>query len=317
MPQARSARRSKSRDRGRLDADERVRRAREAQEAATLVARQAVERATVRRDAVWRQAAEQNRRRSLTVLGAPFLPGVVLAVLGVFALALLVVGLVLLAGWAVVAVAAFRRAHSGEGVRLTGVNPDEAVERGALGALAAERLADVTESLCAALGLSPPELVVLVDPAPNAISAGSGEASRLVVTTGLVSSLERIELEAVLAHELAHHKRADTLSGGLSAALLRGGQIPGTARLASWLEGRDRELSADLAAVQVTRYPPGLVSALEKARSATTRSPATAVAAPVLAETASLWWVPLDEHAEGAREGAFGLDERLELLAEL
>ncbi len=316
MPQARSARRSRSRDRGRPDADERVRRAREAQEAAALVARQAVERATVRRDAVWRQAAEQNRRRSLAVLGAPLLPGLVLAALGVLALALLVVGLVLLVGWAVVAVVAWRWARSGDGVRLTGMSPDEAVERGALDAVAAERVADVTESLCAVLGLAPPELVILVDPAPNAISAGSGEASRLVVTTGLVSSLDRIELEAVLAHELAHHKRLDTLSGGLSAALLRGGQIPGTARLARWLEGRDRELSADLAAVQVTQYPPGLVSALGKARTATTRSPATAVPAPVLAGTAPQWWAPLDG-PEDAREGAFGLEERLELLVEL
>ena len=304
---------------------ERARRAREAQEAALQVSREVLDHAAARRDEAWRDAAAGNRRRSLVVVASPFLPGLVLALLGLVSLVLLIVGLVLLAGWAVVAGMSWRAAVAGSGRRLGGLSPDEAAREGLVPELAAERLKDLTESLCFALGLPVPALRILVDSVPNAISTGgTPERARLTLTSGLLAGLDRIELEGVLAHELAHLKRLDTLPAGLSGALLRGGHLPfpGAGRVAVFLEGRDRELEADLAAVSVTRFPPGLLAALERIAKAPSVVPES-VGTGLLAETGSQWLAPLagptvapaGQHA--AAEGTFGLGERLDVLREL
>src|SRR5205814_7501243 len=67
-------------------------------------------------------------------------------------------------------------------------------------------------SLCPAAGLPKPALVVLDDPAPNALACGRRPRdAALVVTQGLLDKLSRIELEGVLAHELSHVKALDIL----------------------------------------------------------------------------------------------------------
>ncbi|MGH9299806.1 MAG: hypothetical protein ACRDZT_07795, partial [Acidimicrobiales bacterium] len=146
--------------------------------------------------------------------------------------------------------------------------------------------------------------------------------------------LDRIELEGVLAHELTHVKRLDTLSGGLATALLHGGNLPFKAakRLARWLEGADREVRADLGGVQATRYPPGLISALEVVTSSSVRP--ACVSERVLTETSSQWLVVPETRSDelsGRGDGAdvtlrerrepcevtFGPRERLDVLREL
>lgn len=319
-----------------------MRRSIQAQEEAAQTSREVLQRVASRRDEAWRQAAADSRRRALLLVALPLLVGVVVALLGLVLLPLAIVGLLLLIGWGVVASLAWRSALTGPGTRLGGMKLDEAVRRGLLPALAAERYADVAESLCAALGLALPELRVLDDPAANAITAGGRpDRVQLVLTTGLLAKLDRIELEGVLAHELVHVKRLDTLSGGLSASLLRGGRlaVPGAGRLARWLEGEDRELEADLAAVQVTRYPPGLIGALATAagleepsvavdgipEGTSAAAPVLSVAPGILADTRSQWLVPFEMPGQEIRgdspkhpgEGAFTAAERLAVLREL
>ncbi len=296
--------------------DDRSRRAEQAQAEALASSRQVLAEVAARRDEAWRRAAESARRRALTVLAAPFGLGLLLLLLGLVALPLLAVGGVLLVLWAAVAFWAWRAATSGPAHRLGGISVAEAVAAGLLPEVAAERYRDVAQSLCDALGLELPGLYVLVDPAVNSIASGHGSSARLYLTTGLLSVLERIELEGVVAHELSHLKRLDTLTAGLSVVLLRGGRLPlpGARAAAAYLEGEDRELAADLAAVQVTRYPPGLSQALAQAGAPAEAAPAAAVRPAVLAETASQWLVtPRDD----LRLGAFGPAERLAVLEEL
>jgi Zn-dependent protease with chaperone function len=304
-----------------------MRRSREAQQAAVRASREVLDRAATRRDDAWRRAADDNRRRALTVAAVPFVIGFGVALVGIVVLPLLIVGLVLIIGWALIAAASWRSAVIGAGARIGGITASEAVDAGVLQGLAAERYQDVAESLCAALGLPVPRLLVLVDAAPNAMVSGvRPDEVRLLATSGLLSMVERIELEGVLAHELAHVKRLDTLSGGLSVALLHGGRLglPGSARLASWLEGPNRELEADLATVRVTRYPPGLINALAGIDEAPSSVPSASVQTGLLADTASQWIVPLAElqpsrsrATSPADEGVFGITERLEVLREL
>jgi heat shock protein HtpX len=70
----------------------------------------------------------------------------------------------------------------------------------------------VLENVSIAAGLPvTPELRVVEDPAPNAFAAGlRPERSYVGVTTGLLETMPKRELEAVLAHEVAHIRNRDT-----------------------------------------------------------------------------------------------------------
>ncbi len=127
------------------------------------------------------------------------------------------------------------------------------------------------------------------------------------------------KLEAVLAHELAHLKLGDTVSGSIAVLGFDplGRHVPIFARIADKIAGTEREALADLAAVGVTRYPPGLISALEKIAAAPTRKPA-GLPRGVAESTARLWLAPFDPVAdEPERCGALDLSERIDVLREL
>lgn len=166
-------------------------------------------------------------------------------------------------------------------------------------------LVNTVEGLAIAAGLPVPKAYVIDDPAPNAFATGRDpEHAAIAVTSGLVSMMDRQELEGVIAHELAHVANRDTLVQTLAAVLAgtitlasewmlrsfwwgggrrrnssNGGQFqavlvlvaialaifaPVAAALIQMAVSRNREYLADANAALFTRYPPGLASALRK-----------------------------------------------------
>jgi heat shock protein HtpX len=200
-----------------------------------------------------------NHRRAVLLAALPafvvFAAGVAIAGVLVSVVVGVVVGAVIgvaagLASWWGATAAAVRLT----GARLAGVDEQP-------------RVHNLIDGLCAASGIPKPTLRVVDDEAPNALAVGlHPRRATIVVTTGLVSSLAPIELEAVLAHELSHVKVHDILPGTVAVTSLGAVAVlfPPAARLPFWGAGDQREPLADLAAVALTRYPPGLISALEK-----------------------------------------------------
>jgi Zn-dependent protease with chaperone function len=127
------------------------------------------------------------------------------------------------------------------------------------------RVFNLVEGLCATMGLAFPDLQLLDDPVPDALALGlRPDRAVLVLTTGLLDSLDPVELEGVLAHELTHIKRGDTAPATIAAAALLpvARIVPGASGLVHRWAGPGREFETDRLAVGVTRYPPGLRQAL-------------------------------------------------------
>jgi heat shock protein HtpX len=81
------------------------------------------------------------------------------------------------------------------------------------------RLQPMLERLCAMADVPVPRLAVMPTGAPNAFSAGRNARNAIVIVTrGLVDRLDEAELEAVLAHELAHIANRDAIVMTMSAA---------------------------------------------------------------------------------------------------
>ena len=164
-------------------------------------------------------------------------------------------------------------------------------------------LVNTVEGLAIAAGVPAPKIYVTEDTAPNAFATGRNpEHSSIVVTTGLIQKLNRMELEGVIAHEMSHIQNRDikimmltTVIVGIvmlrSYAMVRsfiygghgrgggrdkGGGIliavaflflilsPIIAKLMQLAISRKREFLADANGAMLTRYPPGLASALAK-----------------------------------------------------
>jgi len=161
----------------------------------------------------------------------------------------------------------------------------------------------VVENLSIASGLPKPKAYVIDDTAPNAFATGRDPDHAVICATrGLLDKLTRTELEGVIAHELSHIKHYDIRLAGIVTVLVgliallgdwflraswrgkrssnnKSSQIdaifmvlgllfailaPVIAKLIQLAISRRREFMADAGAINMTRQPQGLISALEK-----------------------------------------------------
>ncbi|HOD32551.1 MAG TPA: M48 family metalloprotease, partial [Holophaga sp.] len=82
----------------------------------------------------------------------------------------------------------------------------------------APELHTIVANLAERAGLPMPRVAVIPDDTPNAFATGRNPDHAVVaVTEGILRTLNRGELEGVLAHELAHVKNRDILVGSLAA----------------------------------------------------------------------------------------------------
>ncbi len=97
-------------------------------------------------------------------------------------------------------------------MRMTGARPVTPEE--------APQLHEIVTELAARAGLPMPTVCLVDDPSPNAFATGRDpQHSVMAVTTGMLSVVDRDQLEAIIGHELAHIKHGDMLLSAIVAAL--------------------------------------------------------------------------------------------------
>ena len=104
----------------------------------------------------------------------------------------------------------------------TSARPIEEVAAGAADAdkLKLRQLENIVDEMAIAAGLPRPRVYVVPDSDPNAFATGRGpEHSSIAVTRGLLDTLDREELQGVVAHELSHVKNLDIRVMTVVAAL--------------------------------------------------------------------------------------------------
>jgi heat shock protein HtpX len=247
---------------------------------------------------VYEQIASNRRRTWLLIAGAGVLLGAVGYALGLWAgsgpVGLVVASVIAL----VMAVGSYR---FGDRVVLASARAKEVTPQ------EQPRLHNIVEGLSIAAGIPKPRVYLVPEAAPNAFATGRDpEHASIAVTEGLLQSLNRVELEGVVGHELAHVVDRDILVGTVVATLAgavillseffmrswwwggfrgrRGGDrggggaeaiifaiglvllvlAPIFAQVIRFSVSRQREYLADAQGALLTRYPPGLASALRK-----------------------------------------------------
>ena len=162
------------------------------------------------------------------------------------------------------------------------------------------RLYNIVENLSITTGLPMPKVYIIQDKAPNAFATGRDPKHAVVAaTTGLMDIMNDKELTAVMAHEMSHVKNYDIrvsmivfgltcVVGLISDIAFRmmfygnrrrdneGSPVgyvliviaailsPVLAAVAQMAVSRQREYLADASAVNITRYPEGMIDALKK-----------------------------------------------------
>lgn len=162
------------------------------------------------------------------------------------------------------------------------------------------RFYNIVENLSITTGLPMPKVYIIDDKAPNAFATGRDPKHAIVAaTTGLLDIMDDKEVTAVMAHEMSHVKNYDIRVSmivfgltcviglisdlafrmmfygnrrrdnegspvGFVLVLVAAVLSPIFASIAQMAVSRQREYLADASAVQITRYPEGMISALKK-----------------------------------------------------
>jgi heat shock protein HtpX len=107
-------------------------------------------------------------------------------------------------------------------------------------AQSAPQLYGIVEELARRGGLPTPKVYLIDEPHPNAFATGRNPQNAAVAaTTGLLAILDREEVAAVMAHELAHVKNRDTLVMTMTATIA--GAISMLANFGLFFGGGDRD----------------------------------------------------------------------------
>jgi heat shock protein HtpX len=102
----------------------------------------------------------------------------------------------------------------------------------------APRLHNLVEGLAIAAGLPKPRVWIVPEAAPNAYATGRDpEHSHIAVTQGLLEGMNRVELEGVLGHEMAHIQDRDILVGTVVATLVGAAVLLAEFFMRSWWWG--------------------------------------------------------------------------------
>ena len=84
-----------------------------------------------------------------------------------------------------------------------------------------KQLLDVVDEMSIASGMPKPQVFIVPDPDPNAFATGKDpENSAIAVTQGLLDSLNRDELQGVIAHEMSHIRNYDVRLMTVIAAMI-------------------------------------------------------------------------------------------------
>lgn len=111
-------------------------------------------------------------------------------------------------------------------------------------------LRSTTDRLAAQLGVPAPRLYLVDDGFPRAFAVGRGpRGATIAVSTGLVAALHGRELEAVLAHELAHIRSRDVLAQ--TFAVVVASTLVEVSRVGGWLSRALLHVTAPLGAAVV------------------------------------------------------------------
>ena len=248
---------------------------------------------------MYEQIASNKRKTVLLIFGAIVLLGAVGYALGLWAAGSGIYGLV--GAVALAIVLSLGAYFGGDRLVLASTRAREVTPQDQA------RLHNIVEGLSIAAGIPKPRVYVIPEQAPNAFATGRNpEHSSVAVTEGLLSTMNRVELEGVIGHELSHVLDRDILVGTLVATLVGAVVLISEFFLRSWWWGgfrgrrggdrrgggveaiifaiglallvlapiigqiirlavsRQREFLADAQGALLTRYPPGLASALRK-----------------------------------------------------
>ena len=189
--------------------------------------------------------------------------------------------------------------------------------------IAEARLFNVVDGLCVVGGDQRPALRIVNADFPVALAvSGPNSAGTIVVSSGFMSTMDRVETEAVMAHLLWRIRSGEvalvTFLMALTAVASHVGLSSVVRRVTQRVSDPRRVMWADISGCQATRYPPAMISALEKVLSSN-GSVGTVPVTP-------LWFAVPQDHVDDphgmsdipiVREVSVSVAERIAVLKEI